>query len=212
MPDFYSEPQVYNFVSRSCDYRFLGNGIEYSIFSNQKDYAYIPNEGNYSFRTKPEHESVIYKVLPLLNCDSIIGWAMNAGDLGSVSVDSTTQREGYGCIQLSIPKKIINTAIYTNPSGSWDLSGYDTIGAWCFSQSPISGHTLLIGETAYDEFNSTVTVPQDSDWHFVTWDISWITVTSRDAITKFGIRATNDLLIGGSLKFKIDDIIARREV
>ncbi|HAZ72971.1 MAG TPA: hypothetical protein DCW58_00005, partial [Candidatus Pacebacteria bacterium] len=72
---------------------------------------------------------------------------------------------------------------------STDISTYTYISAWVRSAAPGQVVTLGFGEAAATEQTKTFYIDQANVWQKVYWDISGITSTDRDAITK--LRLTN---------------------
>jgi hypothetical protein len=75
---------------------------------------------------------------------------------------------------------------------STDLSGYDYLTFWV--RSSIAGNSVKFGfgEAAGTEQEETVTINQIDVWQKVYWDISDVTGTSRDAVTKLRITSTQN--------------------
>jgi len=73
---------------------------------------------------------------------------------------------------------------------STNLSSYQYISLWIRSANAGSIITLGMGESAATEQTKTIKVETSNVWQKVYWDISSITGTARDAITKFRITSS----------------------
>jgi hypothetical protein len=70
---------------------------------------------------------------------------------------------------------------------STDLSTYQYITLWLRSAQPGQVITLGFGEAAATEQTKTINIDNANAWQKVYWDISSITGTARDGVTKFRI-------------------------
>ncbi|MBI2356687.1 hypothetical protein HYV12_01360 [Candidatus Dojkabacteria bacterium] len=75
----------------------------------------------------------------------------------------------------------------TTLSPSVDLSSYTYITAWVRSSFAGNSIKLGFGESAGTEQEKIISVDSINTWQKVYWDISGITGTSRDAVTKFRV-------------------------
>ncbi|OGD82671.1 hypothetical protein A3K36_05640 [Candidatus Collierbacteria bacterium RIFOXYD2_FULL_45_13] len=75
---------------------------------------------------------------------------------------------------------------------STDISTHEYISAWVYSVGGGNVLTLGFGEAAATEQTETVTVDAGSTWQKVYWDISDVTGTARNAVTKLRITLTTN--------------------
>ena len=88
--------------------------------------------------------------------------------------------------------------------GATNLSTYQYITAWV--RSAVAGQTITLGfgEAAATEQTKTFQINDENTWQKIYWDISNITGTSRDAVTKFRFTTS----VNGNV-FYIDNINAQ---
>lgn len=80
----------------------------------------------------------------------------------------------------------------TLTKSSTDLSSYTAILYWVRSTVAGSFARLQFGESASTEQTSAFTINTPDTWEQKTWDISGITGTARDAVTKLALQFTSD--------------------
>ena len=91
---------------------------------------------------------------------------------------------------------------------STDLSGYDYLTAWVRNDQTGATLSLGIGESAATEQTETITIDSADTWQKVYWDLSDITGTDRDAVTK--IRLTNLSATSTAMTAYIDNVRAEK--
>jgi flagellar motor protein MotB len=93
----------------------------------------------------------------------------------------------------------------TLTKSSTDLSDQDIITYWVRSDTAGSFARLEFGETTSSEQTKDFTINSANTWEQKIWDISAITGTSRDAVTKFALKITSDT---SDAIIYLDDILA----
>ena len=84
-----------------------------------------------------------------------------------------------------------------------DLSGINTLTYWVRSDTTGSFARFQFGESVSSEQTNVFTITSADTWEKKTWDISGITETDRDTVTKFAFEITADT--SGAV-FYFDDI------
>lgn len=108
------------------------------------------------------------------------GNGAGGGSAGSNGVSSNSQASN-----TSNDDTIITTKSTT------DLSQQGSITFYVRSTRAGSLVTFGFGESAISEQSTTVTVNASDTWEQKSWDISGISTSARDAVTKFGFTVTN---------------------
>jgi hypothetical protein len=126
--------------------------------------------------------------------DKIIITIMNADAANTFYVDNiqTTQKS-------SLNDTISLTTAATN------LSSHQNISLWV--RSTIAGQTMRFqfGETDSSEQTYDITITSANTWEQKVWDISGISSTARDAVTKYAFKVANASV---SQTFYFDDVYA----
>jgi len=135
--------------------------------------------------------------------DTYDGGTGGSGRIAIYSPDSIsgTTSPSYGT--ASSTSALNQTATYT--SSALDLSGSDSITFYV--RSTVTGQfaRFQMGESSSDEQTYDITINSADTWEQKEWDISGITGTDIDAVTKFAFKIIDDP--GEDFDFYFDDII-----
>jgi hypothetical protein len=112
--------------------------------------------------------------------DQIIITIVNADAANTFYIDNMVA--AYGSLDDTV----------TITKSSTDLSGVTAILYWVRSTVAGSFARLQFGESASTEQTSAFTIDAPDTWEQKTWDISAITGTARDAVTKLALQFTSD--------------------
>jgi hypothetical protein len=93
----------------------------------------------------------------------------------------------------------------TRTVSATDLSGYSTITYWVRSDRTGSFMRFQFGESSSSEQTNTITINSANTWEQKTWDISGISASARDAVTKYAFYVTD---ASADFDFYFDDIQA----
>ena len=96
-----------------------------------------------------------------------------------------------------IPSSITDTVTLTK--SATDLSNTPSINFWVRSDTTGSFARIQFGESASSEQTHNFTIDAANTWEQKLWDISGITGTDRDAVTKFAFEFTADA--GGAILY-----------
>jgi len=123
--------------------------------------------------------------------DASANWA--ASDASSnISLDTSNKKKGTGCILVTNTGDCSgNTVIATEASSNW--TGFHMLEAWVRASN--TGSNVLsmgFGEAAITENTKAVEIQKANTWQRITWDISEIADTSKDAVTKVGFTLGSD--------------------
>ncbi len=151
-------------------------------------------------------------VIEINNCDSTTGWSLVGSSTGGVYIANnvwTSPYSGVSSIALILPPNSTGIIKYTNPSTS--ISIYTNKYIKCrFMQSyynKVENCVLYFGESTYNEQSSTAFSIPWTGWTEKSWNISAISTASRDAVTRFGLKAENTST-DGTRHVYLDYIIA----
>ena len=104
-------------------------------------------------------------------------------------------------VNYSTPSSVNDTV--TRSTAATDLSGVANITYWVRSTVAGSYATFGFGESVATEQSQTITINQANTWEQKSFDITGITGTQRDAVTKYMILFQGDT---GGASFYFDDI------
>lgn len=93
----------------------------------------------------------------------------------------------------------------TRTVGATDLSSYDSITYWVRSDRTGSFMRFQLGESTSSEQTNAITISSANTWEQKTWNISGITNSSIDAVTKYAFYVTD---ASTTFSFYFDDIQA----
>ncbi len=91
-------------------------------------------------------------------------------------------------VNATIYKSLNDTVTLT--TSATDLSGYGLLSFWARSANAGSFLTVQFGEISSDEQTQIFSISSADTWELKTWDISGISATARDAVTKFAFKVS----------------------
>ena len=121
----------------------------------------------------------------LSSCDASTNWASSDAS-SAITLDTSNYKKGTGAVLVTNTGDCSGNTI-TLTLGAQDLSGFHMIEAWV--RSSVTGANVMtmgFGEAAITEQTKAITIEKANTWQRVTWDISEIADTSKNAATVFG--------------------------
>jgi len=129
----------------------------------------------------------------------------NTGGGGGGARAGTGGTGGSGVVIVKYLLNSLNDTITRDlgVSGTKDLSGNSTVNFWIKSSRTGTYLQFGMGETAWNNNTTNVTINSANTWEEKTWDISGISDANKDAIRYLGFKTTN---ADSNFTMKFDDI------
>ena len=147
--------------------------------------------------------------LVLSSCDASTNWASNDAS-SNVSVDTSVYKEGTGCVLVTNTGDCSGNTV-TLTLGAQDLSGYHLIECWLRASN--TGEDVVatfgFGEAAITENTKAINIRKANTFQLMTYDISEIADSAKNACTKFGLTLGAD---SSSNTIRIDELVALKGI
>ena len=133
------------------------------------------------------------------------GTANTGGGGGGGSGSWTSGAGGSGVVIIKYTVTSLNSTLTRDlgAGGTKDLSGHSSVTFWVKSTRTGTYLQFGMGESAWNDNTTNVTINSANTWEQKTWDISGISAGAKDAIRYLGFKVTN---ADTDFTMKFDDI------